>query len=98
MNKIILPSLFEHANSPKGIVYAVVILLGSNDAVLPDLDKRTVPIPEYKDNLKDMILQVENYGIEKERIVLVAPPPTDVKAWGKYCEETGKPVSVSVSF
>ena len=62
------------------------ILLGSNDAVSSSLDKRHTPIRVYKKCLEKIIEELRGRGIDQ--IVLISPPPVDVKKWRAYAFTT----------
>ena len=79
-----VPKLLETDNTNQSIKIAT-ILLGSNDAVSASVDKRHSPIPVYKKCLENIIQAVKESGVEK--IVLISPPPVDVKKWKAYAAE-----------
>lgn len=80
-----LPQLLDQDNSNHSIKMAT-ILLGSNDAVSANLDKRHTPIPVYKKCIEKIIQELRKRGIQQ--IVLISPPPVDVKAWRAYASMT----------
>ncbi|CAH3177328.1 unnamed protein product, partial [Porites evermanni] len=73
-NKLILPRILQCDHSPKGSVAAVVLLLGSNDSVVADLDQRGLTVEQYITNMTDIILQFTNDGISASKVVLLTPP------------------------
>ena len=91
MAEVILPNLLKYDGKPKGSLFAATILLGTNDAVLPDKDDRYVPVDEYKKNLMSIISKMENSGIPTENIILISPPPMDLSAWSIHCKTQGSP-------
>nr|XP_022302463.1 isoamyl acetate-hydrolyzing esterase 1 homolog [Crassostrea virginica] len=86
--KIILPEILKEFD-PEDIAMAT-IFLGANDSNLPENKTQHVPLPDYKQDLKDMVDMMMTYGIPKERIVLIPPPACDEKAWKKFCLENDK--------
>jgi isoamyl acetate esterase len=59
--------------NPKDVVL-VIIFFGANDAALKDLDGKHVPVAEYQDNLRALVLKAQTtYSTAK--ILLIAPPP-----------------------
>lgn len=89
MSKVILSNLLRASNFPERSLYAAVLFLGTNDSVLGDLDDRAVPLDEYKENLRQIIDEMEKYGIPRERILTISPPPIDVIAWGQMSLANG---------
>ena len=72
--KLILPSL--KIDWDRTIL--VTILLGTNDAEVPDhADSGNVPIFEFTANLRDIIQHVLAHGVPADRIILITPPPVD---------------------
>jgi len=67
----------------------VIILLGSNDASLPDCFPKThVPVEEYESNLSSMIDDlVFKFGIAKSKLILVTPPPVNRKMLEEWSPE-----------
>ena len=90
MCRVILPNLLHRDGHKNESLYAATVLIGTNDAVLEDKDDRAVPLDEYKDNLLYIISKIESYGVPRERIILVTPPPMDSASWTKYAREKGK--------
>ncbi|XP_071941212.1 isoamyl acetate-hydrolyzing esterase 1 homolog [Antedon mediterranea] len=81
---------------PKTIILDVVlvtIFFGANDAVLTGQSQKHVPLNDYRQNTKEMVDYLTNIGIDKEKIVLISPPPLDDKAWGSGCVSSGSEVN-----
>ena len=85
--KAILPSVLRTtlpvATLPKHPprLQLVTIFLGANDAVLPDVNPHQyVPLPEYKQNLIEMVAQIKEHD-HKTRVLLISPPPVDPGRW-----------------
>eukprot|EP00795_Rhopilema_esculentum_P016604 gene16604-8031_t len=95
MCRVILPNLLHRDGHKNESLYAATILIGTNDAVLEDKDDRAVPLDEYKDNVKYIISKIESYGVPRERIILVTPPPMDIAAWTGYAREKDFAVAFS---
>ena len=88
-NKLILPRILQCDHSPKGSVAAVVLLLGSNDSVVTDLDQRGLTVGQYITNMTDIILQFTNDGISASKIVLLTPPAISIDMYTEFCKEQG---------
>lgn len=88
-NKLILPRILQCDHSPKGSVGAVVLLLGSNDSVVADLDQRGLTVEQYITNMTDIILQFKNDGISAGKIVLLTPPAISIDMYTEFCKEQG---------
>ncbi|KAJ2994350.1 isoamyl acetate-hydrolyzing esterase [Globomyces sp. JEL0801] len=68
------PALDQYSKDPNNPLLLTTIFLGTNDATLPNSGwDRTVPIPKYIDNLKQMIDMVLKYT----KVILITPPPGD---------------------
>ena len=80
-----LPNLLDHDNTNNSIKIAT-ILLGSNDSVSPSLDKRHIPIAQYEDCMEKIVQELERRGIQY--VILITPPPVDIKHWTDYSFET----------
>lgn len=89
-NKLILPKVLKCDNSPKGSIAAAVVLLGSNDSVLADLDPRGLSVEEYVTNLSDILTQFMNDGIAANKLILLTPPAVSEVMFEKHCHELGK--------
>ena len=89
-NKLILPKVLQCDNSPKGSIAAAVVLLGSNDSVLADIDPRGLSVEEYVTNLSDILTQFMNDGIAANQLILLTPPAVSEVMYEQYCQEKGK--------
>jgi hypothetical protein len=71
--------VFEDERSD--LIACVVIFLGANDASCPNLFPQThVALEEYQTNLTTIIHELESkFGIDKQKIILVSPPPVNRK-------------------
>lgn len=67
--------------TPSDAIAAVVILLGSNDSVLPGTDARATTLEKYSSDLTDIIQQFINNGLQASQIVLMTPPPVEETKW-----------------
>jgi len=86
---MILPHLLKYDFRPIHSIITVIILLGSNDAVLPGTDARATTIEAYKDSLQDIIEQFEKSGVKKDKIIVMTPPPVVEKEWFKEIVSRG---------
>lgn len=68
---------------------AVVLLLGSNDSVVADLDQRGLTVEQYITNMTDIILQFTNDGISASKIILLTPPAISIDMYTAFCQEQG---------
>lgn len=68
---------------------AVVLLLGSNDSVVADLDQRGLTVEQYITNMTDIILQFTNDGISASKIILLTPPAISINMYTEFCKEQG---------
>lgn len=96
----LLPMLFPQERVAPALV---TIFFGANDAQrpgpLPGRDagasRQHVPLDEYRENLKKMIAAVRACGDGSGRVLLIAPPPVDERAWGaaerQKCADRGAP-------
>ena len=89
-SKLILPKVLQCDNSPKGSIAAAVILLGSNDAILEDIEPRGLSVEEYVANLTDILTQFMNDGIAANQLILLTPPAISEVMYEKHCHEMGK--------
>lgn len=89
-NKLILPKVLQCDNSPKGSIAAAVVLLGSNDSILADIDPRGLTVEEYVTNLSDILTQFMNDGIAANQLILLTPPAVSEVMFEKHCHEMGK--------
>jgi len=88
-SKLILPKVLQCDNSPKGSIAAAVILLGSNDAILEDIEPRGLSVEEYVANLTDILTQFMNDGIAANQLTLLTPPAISEVMYEKHCREMG---------
>ncbi|KAJ8307031.1 hypothetical protein KUTeg_015115 [Tegillarca granosa] len=86
--KVILPKVFREFNCKD--IMMVTIFLGANDSNLSANTHQHVPVSEYKQLLIDMVENLQNYGIAREKIVLIAPPVCDEETWEKDCIANGR--------
>lgn len=86
--RVILPDILKEFN-PEDIALAT-IFLGANDSNLSENRVQHVPLLQYKQDLKDMVQMMMEFGIPKEKIVLISPPACDEKAWKKFCLDNDK--------
>ena len=89
-NKLILPQILQCDNSPQGCIVAAVVLLGSNDAVLEDVDARGVPLPKFVEHMTSIIQQLIDAHIPPDKIILLSPPPVCEEKYRQHCTETGE--------
>ena len=89
MNKRILPQILQQENTAHSRIIGVVVLLGSNDACVPEIEARGLPLPEYVEHMRDIIEQLMNASIPKDKIILVSPPPVCEDKWKQDRLETG---------
>lgn len=55
-------------------VAVVLIFLGANDSDQPP-SRRYISLPEYQNNLRDLVQLLQDFGVGKERVILLPPPP-----------------------
>mmetsp|Transcript_26074 Transcript_26074/g.56529 ORF Transcript_26074/g.56529 Transcript_26074/m.56529 type:complete len:301 (-) Transcript_26074:304-1206(-) len=89
----LLPHVFPKESEAPDLV---TILLGSNDAVLPDLgkaeSKQHVPLEEYKQNLTTIINHIKSLKAARPcSILLMTPPPIDHDKWQQFRMENFVP-------
>lgn len=89
-NKLILPKVLQCDNSPKGSIAAAVVLLGSNDSILADIDPRGLTVEEYVTNLSDILTQFMNDGLAANQLILLTPPAVSEVMFEKHCHEMGR--------
>ncbi|XP_042306718.1 isoamyl acetate-hydrolyzing esterase 1 homolog [Sceloporus undulatus] len=88
--KIVLPRLIQKDSNAKNTI-AVTVFFGANDSALKDVNpKQHVPLEEYADNLKSMVLYLKSVDIAEDKIILVTPPPLHEAAWEKECIAKGE--------
>ncbi|XP_064644384.1 isoamyl acetate-hydrolyzing esterase 1 homolog [Lineus longissimus] len=92
--RMVLPRLLNK-DLAKNIVCAT-ILLGANDSVVKDMNPtQHVPIAEYRENLIEIVKFFQSVGVEREKIILMAPPPCDEEKYTEYCKENDRNMSKS---
>ncbi|POR37215.1 GDSL esterase/lipase [Tolypocladium paradoxum] len=75
----------------------LIILLGTNDAVIPmPTTSQHVPIDEYKENLTKIITH-PHVQAHRPKILLVTPPPVDQIKVTKLNTEEGHPSAIRTS-
>ncbi|CAL4123917.1 unnamed protein product, partial [Meganyctiphanes norvegica] len=80
--------LLPYVASDMKDVVAATVFLGANDATDGKLNtQQSVPIDEYRENLKSIIKHFKSHGIET---IVIAPPAVDGPSWAKYCADNGK--------
>lgn len=94
-NKLILPKILQWDNSPKGSIAVAVVLLGSNDSVLEDIDPRGLSVEEYVANLTDILTQFMDDGMAANQLILLTPPAISEVMWEKRCREMGYAMALS---
>ena len=88
-NKLILPTILRNDNNPQDSIVACVILLGSNDSVLQGIDRRSMTVEQYIDNMSAIIQQLLMAGLPNTKILLVSPPPIHLEKYTKHVEQMG---------
>ena len=58
------------------------MLLGSNDSANNEMQH--VPLDEYKDNLRQIVQSILNYGLNKENLIIITPPKIEDELWSKH--------------
>ncbi|XP_067687623.1 isoamyl acetate-hydrolyzing esterase 1 homolog [Haliotis asinina] len=92
--KFVLPQILGSDDAAS--VAAVTIFLGANDSNDGDLNpSQHVPLKDYREDLTEMVQYLQSIGIQRERIILITPPPCDEDAWGEECKKKDKPMSKS---
>ncbi|XP_041371484.1 isoamyl acetate-hydrolyzing esterase 1 homolog isoform X1 [Gigantopelta aegis] len=92
--KYLLPQLISEEDAD--VIAAVTIFLGTNDSNDATLNsKQHVPLEEYQEGLNEMVEYLQSAGLERHQIILITPPPCDVKAWEKECTAKGRPMAKS---
>ncbi|KAJ7178897.1 hypothetical protein O6H91_Y541400 [Diphasiastrum complanatum] len=67
----------------------VTVFFGANDAALPDRKSKAqhVPLSEYKENLQRIVSHLKGLS-PSTRVVLITPPPIDVRGRQAYARAT----------
>jgi len=87
----LMPSIFNKENLKNTI--GVTVFLGANDASLTINKKQHVPIKEFEENLEKIILTFGTYGIPKEKVIIISPPPIDEINFAVFCRNGGYPLN-----
>ena len=88
--KVILPRILQCDNTPKGSIVAAVVLIGTNDSVIQDLDPRGTTVDQYATNMTEILSLFLNDGIPPSHIVVLTPPAVSEEMWETFCKENGK--------
>ena len=65
-------------------ICGVVVLLGLNDSARHE--QLNVPLDECKNNLKKILEDILNYGVDKDKLILVTPPRVVDEKWSAQCQ------------
>lgn len=91
--RVMLPRLYSAENITD--VKAFVICLGANDSSnVKSETKQHVPLDEYCRNLEEMIQYLIKIGLNKDKIILMTPPPYYHPKYATYCQEVGRDMPV----
>ncbi|KAG8445621.1 hypothetical protein GDO86_010413 [Hymenochirus boettgeri] len=83
--KLLLPRLIAKTNQSDCIV-AITIFFGANDSsILEENPQQHVPLEEYMENLRSMILYLKSVQIASDKVILITPPPLHEPSWEKQC-------------
>lgn len=84
--KTLMPQIMD--GIPSDRVSCVVLFMGANDAAHADCPSgQHVPVSEYKQNMIDMIRDLEsNYGVNKRKMVLIPAPPYYFDQHIQHCQ------------
>lgn len=69
--KLMLPDILDSVNTTS--ISCVTIFLGANDCTLP-VSTQHVPVVEYQQNLEAMVDTFQSRGIDRQKIIFIAPP------------------------
>jgi len=90
----VLPDLLSKEDWGKA--KAVVILIGSNDASLPETNpEQAVPLEEFGENLLRIVAYILSQGVKKEALVLVSPPPVLPDVWTAHLNSQPGPAQAN---
>ena len=93
-NKLMLPRLFNSENLKN--VVAFTVFLGANDSNIKEQNERQhVPLDEFKNNIIEIVKELERTGVTKDKIILIGAPPCDEAVWGPIIKSRGKPMGKS---
>ncbi|XP_067930440.1 isoamyl acetate-hydrolyzing esterase 1 homolog [Watersipora subatra] len=87
--KLMLPRLID-AELAKTCA-AITLFIGSNDAVALPESPQGVPLPEYKQTVKDIVQYLLDLNVSREKIILISPPPVDADLWSVSLTKKGVP-------
>lgn len=89
----VLPKLLDGIDMSS--VAAVTIFLGANDAALIECpSNQHVPVSDFFDNLVEIVRELGRRGCDKDRIILLTPPPYDHKAFTDHRKASGETTEV----
>ncbi|KAJ7516622.1 hypothetical protein O6H91_22G064800 [Diphasiastrum complanatum] len=76
----------------------VTVFFGANDAALPDRKSKAqhVPLSEYKENLQRIVSHLKGLS-PSTRVVLITPPPIDVRGRQAYARYLTVALEVQIS-
>ncbi|XP_010877957.2 isoamyl acetate-hydrolyzing esterase 1 homolog [Esox lucius] len=84
--KIVLPRLISQESDLNNHVAAVTVFFGANDCALEDTNpQQHIPLPEYCENLKDIVKHLGSVGVLADKVIFITPPPLNETAWEKEC-------------
>ncbi|KAJ8387796.1 hypothetical protein AAFF_G00149450 [Aldrovandia affinis] len=91
--KIALPRIIDRISADSNIA-AVTVFFGANDSSLPESNpQQHVPLPEYTQNLKDMVAHLTSVGVSADKVILITPPPLHEPDWEVECRMKGSPLN-----
>ena len=79
--KIILPKLLSEFKPES--VCGFVILLGTNDSTEATNLIQHVPLQRYSKNMKDILSYLTNWGIPKDKIIVISPGRINDAKWAE---------------
>ncbi|KAH7643863.1 isoamyl acetate-hydrolyzing esterase [Dermatophagoides farinae] len=89
--RIIMPKIFQQFKAEE--IACVTILLGSNDSVpVSSVTGQHVPVDEYRTNMVAMINFLTSIGIDKNKIILIAPPNMHQDSFKRWSIEQNRPI------
>ncbi|XP_071523430.1 isoamyl acetate-hydrolyzing esterase 1 homolog [Panulirus ornatus] len=80
-------ALLPHLATDLKDAVGATIFLGANDASDIANTQQTVPLQEYVQNLKDIVVYFQKAGIDP---ILISPPALDGQSWHNSCMESGR--------
>ncbi|TRY70956.1 hypothetical protein TCAL_12829 [Tigriopus californicus] len=70
---------------------AVTLFIGANDSAIQEVNPiQHVPLNDFQVNLKVLIGNILELGLDKSKLVLIPPPPSDALIWKQACEERNR--------